>query len=405
MHKLKVLHLITHLGFGGASDNTLLTVAELPRSNYEVHLAAGADYMDWVERGKQASDAFFLFPDLYRAPNAGADWRLLGQLTRFMQEQRYDIVHTHNAKAGIVGRLAAKRAGVPIVLHTYHLLSWHDGQQIRTTSVRQRLANLARGQSYFALEWVAARGTDVIVTVCEPNRQEAIARRLAPPDRIVNIYSGVELDRFQKQLDRSAKKLSLGLDPQRPVVGMIGRLSAQKAPLDFVAAARLVLQERPDAQFVMVGDGPLLAEVTAALADEPRIRLLGYRDDVPEILQILDVFALSSLWEGLGRALTEAMVAGAPVTATAVNGIPELVVQGETGLLSPPADPPALAHNIHWLLEHPADAQRMCESARRRVLADFDSRQMIEQIAGLYEQLYAKKLAPRFVGAPDVQTR
>jgi glycosyltransferase involved in cell wall biosynthesis len=405
MHKLKVLHLITHLGFGGASNNTLLTVAELPRSRYEVHLAAGADYLDWVERGKQVSDAFFLFPDLCRSPKAGADARLLGQLTRFMQEQRYDIVHTHNAKAGIIGRPAAKLAGVPIILHTYHLLSWHDGMQANPNSRRKRLENALRSQFYFGLEWMAARATDIIVTVCEPNRQEAIARKLAPPDRIVNVYSGVELDRFQMELDRRAKKQSLGLDAQHPVVGMIGRLSAQKAPLDFVAAARQVLQDRPDAQFIMIGDGPLLAEVTAALADEPRIRLLGYRDDVPEILQILDVFALSSLWEGLGRALTEAMVAGAPVAATNVNGIPELVAHGRTGLLSPPADPAALAANIRWLLDNPEDARRMSEAARERVLTDFDSEKMIDQIAGLYERLCAQKLAPSFVGAPGVQTR
>jgi glycosyltransferase involved in cell wall biosynthesis len=358
-----------------------------------------------VERGRQVSDAFFLFPDLCRSPKAGADARLLGQLTRFMQEQRYDIVHTHNAKAGIIGRPAAKLAGVPIILHTYHLLSWHDGMQANPNSRRKRLENALRSQFYFGLEWMAARATDSIVTVCEPNRQEAIARKLAPPDRIVNVYSGVELDRFQMELDRRAKKQSLGLDAQCPVVGMIGRLSAQKAPLDFVAAARQVLQDRPDAQFIMIGDGPLLAEVTAALADEPRIRLLGYRDDVPEILQILDVFALSSLWEGLGRALTEAMVAGAPVAATNVNGIPELVAHGRTGLLSPPADPAALAANIRWLLDNPADARRMSEAARERVLTDFDSEKMIDQIAGLYERLCAQKLAPSFVGAPGVQTR
>ena len=126
MRKTKVLQLITHLGFGGASDNTLLTVEHLSRANYEVHIAAGQDYMDWSERGRSCADALFLCPDLRRNPHPLAAIRVLRQLEAFIREQGYDIVHTHNAKAGVVGRIAARRAGAPIVLHSMHLLSWQD---------------------------------------------------------------------------------------------------------------------------------------------------------------------------------------------------------------------------------------------------------------------------------------
>lgn len=391
MRKIKVLHLITHLGFGGASDNTLLSVEHLARSRYEVHLAAGQDYVDWVEQGRRCADALFLFPDMHRDPRPAADVRLLRQLTAFMREQQYDIVHTHNAKAGVIGRMAARRARTPIVLHTMHLLSWQDVHSAPDAGPLRQAATAAKRQLYLGLERYAAALSDRVVLVCEANRQEAIAAGLAPPDRLNTIYSGIDLRRLAVQVGRAAKCQSLGLDPARPIIGMIGRLSAQKAPLDFVAAARLALRRHPQAQFIVAGDGPLAEEVAGAVADEPRIKLLGYRDDVPELYQILDMFVLASLWEGLGRALTEAMIVGIPIVATAVNGIPELVAHGQTGLLAPPADPPRLAEQIVWLLDHPHEAQAMVQRGQQRVLPAFDMRKMVDDIEGLYEQLLAAK--------------
>lgn len=390
MRKVKVLQLITHLGFGGASDNTLLTVEQLSRAHYEVHLAAGQDHMDWVEQGRRCADAFYLFPDLHRDPRPLADMRVLNKLTAFIKEQGYDIVHTHNATAGILGRLAARRARTPIVIHSMHLLSWQDASP-QGAAPWQKAAAAAKRQLYFQLERYAASLSDAVIMVCESNRQEAIAAGLAPPEKIATIYSGIDQTRFDVKVERAAKCRELGLDPRRPIVGMIGRLSAQKAPLDFVQAAKEALQARPDAQFIMVGDGPLAAEVAQAVGDESRIKVLGYRDDVPELYTILDIFALSSLWEGLGRALTEAMIMGLPVAATAVNGIPELVKHQQTGLLSPPSQPARLAENIVWLLEHPADARRMGLRGQALVVPNFDARQMVHSIEALYARLLAEK--------------
>lgn len=390
MQKIKVLHLITHLGFGGASDNTLLTVKDLSRSRYIVDLAAGADYVDWVEQGRSYADGFFLFPDLYRDPRPLADLRLLWQLTRFLKAQRYDIVHTHNAKAGIIGRIAAWLAGTPIILHTMHLLSWQDMEGARNTP-RQRAKAAAKEYLYLQLERFAAWLSDRVVTVSQLNREEAFKAGLAPAEKLVTIYSGIEYERFRIQVDKAQKCQSLGLNPAQPIIGMIGRLSPQKAPLDFVAAARQVLQERPDAQFLIVGDGPQAEEVHATVAHESRIQVLGYRDDVPELLAILDVFALSSLWEGLGRALTEAMSVGLAVAVTAVNGVPELVNHGETGLLSPPGKPEKLAANMLRLINHPDEARMMARRGQERVLPNFGAHQMVEQIAALYETLLAQK--------------
>jgi glycosyltransferase involved in cell wall biosynthesis len=390
MRKTKVLHLITHLGFGGASDNTLLTVKDLSRARYEVHLGAGTEYVDWVEQGQEYADAFILFPNLYRSPRPLADLRLLWQLTRFLRAQRYDIVHTHNAKAGVIGRLAAYLAGVPIILHSMHLLSWQDMEADRSGWWPQLKAAL-QGRIYFGAEKFAAALSDMVITVSQLNREEAATAGLAPRHKLATVYSGIEYDRFRVVVDKAEKCRALGLSPTQPIVGIIGRLSPQKAPLDFVAAAKAVLAQRPDVQFLMVGDGPLSQEVHAAIGAETRIKLLGYRDDVPELLAILDIFALSSLWEGLGRALTEAMSVGIAVAATAVNGIPEIVHHGETGLLSPPAEPQQLAKNILWLLNHPQEAAAISRRGQEQVLPHFGAQQMIDQIEAIYETLLAKK--------------
>ena len=348
----------------GATDNTLTTVSGLPRARYEVHLGSGDEHEDRIEDGRLAADALFLFARLRRAPRPLGDVLLLRELIQFCRAQRYDVVHTHNAKAGVIGRLAARRAGVPVVVHTMHLLSWQDSSS-RPPGAR-RVLDCLSSRFYRRLEQFAAQRSDVLVTVCDQNRDEVIRAKIAPPDKVMTVYSGIDYSQFDGRGDREAKCATLGLDPDRPIVGMIGRLSPQKAPLDFVASAQFVLARRPDAQFLLVGDGPLSETVHAAIADEPRIQALGHRHDVPEILPLLDVFVLSSLWEGLGRALTEAMVLGLPVAVTAVNGMPELVTHGETGLLAPPSDPAAQGENILWLLDHPKEARRLGDAACAR---------------------------------------
>ena len=403
--RVKVLHLITHLGFGGGTDNTLATVAGLPRVRYEVDLAAGDEHEDMIDAGHVAADTLFLFPRLQRAPRPLDDARVLWQLTRFLREQRFDVVHTHNAKAGVVGRWAARLAGVPVVLHTMHLLSWQDTRGRPQDGPTRRAASRVMSRIYLVLERSAARRCDMVVTVCDQNRDEVLRAGIAPPEKVTTVYSGIDYTRFDVEQDRTVKCAALGLDPDRPIVAMIGRLSPQKAPLDFVASARLVLERRPDAQILLIGDGPLADEVHAAVADEPRIRALGHRDDVPEILPVLDVFVLSSLWEGLGRALTEAMVVGVPVAVTAVNGMPELVTHRETGMLAPPSDPPAQAENIVWLLDHPDEARSLGLRGRDRVLPNFSAGQMVERLDDLYRALLARRNLVASQDAPAAEAR
>lgn len=395
MEKIKILHLITHLGVGGAQDNTLLTVKGHSRQRYEVHLAAGEDYVDWVPRGERYADAFFRFPDLQRSIRPLADLRALRQITKHLREQRYQIVHTHSAKAGTVGRLAAYWANVPVTIHTFHSFGWQVTNTVHAKPWRVLASGIKR-RILIQVERLAATCSDALITVSELNRLEAIRLNLGPDGKFTTIYSGIDLNRFNSETDKEIVCRRLGLNPAEPIIGTVGRLSVQKAPLDFIAAAKLALSERPDAQFIMVGDGPLTVDVSQAIGDEKRIRTYGFRDDVPEVLSVLDVFVLSSLWEGLGRALTEAMVMARPVAATAVDGVPELVDHEETGLLSPPGNPAQLARNVLWLLNHPQEAYKMGVCARRRVVPAFSVERMVRQIEALYEgQLLASNAGGR----------
>lgn len=403
MERIKVLHIITHLGVGGGLDNTLLTVKGLSRDRFEVHLAAGEleegeQYTDWTDRAREYSDALFHFPDLRRPIDFRRDLSALQRMTKFIKDQNYQIVHTHYAKAGLLGRIAAKRAGVPIIVHTYHTFSWKVAHTFHS-SVLQNYISSTKERMYVAMERYAASFCDALITVCELNRQEAITRNLAPSEKFMKIYSGIDLKRFQPPSEDKDKLCQeLGLDPQFPIVGTVGRLSTQKSPADFVEAAKIVLSRHPDAQFLIVGDGPLESETQKAIGSESRIRMVGFQENIPKILSVLDIFALSSLWEGLGRALTEAMIMSRPVAVTSVGGVPELVVHKETGLLSTPRNPAELANNIIWLLDHPEEAKRLGERARQKVFSDFSAEKMVEQIENLYKSSLFKK------GLPSYQT-
>lgn len=383
-----MLHLITHMGIGGAQDNTLATVERHDRDRFEVHIAAGDEQADWAPRALAAADKLIWFEDLHREPMPTTDFRLVSKLATFMREQRYDIVHTHCAKAGVVGRIAAHRAGVPVVTHTFHLFAWQAESGVGG-SLHRRAISAAKKSAYVMLERYTASLSNVLITVCEQNRRQATEMRLAPAEKLVTIYSGIELGRYVASRERRELRVELGLDPDRPVVGSIGRLADQKAPLDLVTAAKRVLKERPDAQIVVVGDGPLAGEVRQAAEDEPRIHLVGYRSDVPNILSAFDVFMQASLWEGLGRAATEAMIMRLPVAATAVDGVPELVEHGVTGLLSKPHDPAELAANVVRLLNDPSAALEMGERGYHRVVPAFDVDHMVKSI----EQVYNKEFA------------
>ncbi len=291
-----------------------------------------------------------------------SDLLAIGRLERIFRQREFDVVHTHCAKAGAVGRVAARRAGVPRIVHTFHGFPFHQFQ------------SAARRQAYVSIERRLGRITDVALCVGSGVTAEAIRRELIAPQRVRTIGVVVDgPDRVRASMSarlpqaRRRARLALGLPADAAVVGAVGRLTFQKAPEDFITA----IQElgRPDVIGVWVGGGELAERIArrARRLSGPRVILAGERTDVLGLLPAFDVFALPSLYEGLPTVVVEAMICGVPVIATAVNAVPDLVVPGETGLLVPPGRPGQLAAAIRYLLDSPELAAGMAAAARDRL--------------------------------------
>ncbi|HEX2774935.1 MAG TPA: glycosyltransferase, partial [Micromonosporaceae bacterium] len=302
------------------------------------------------------------------------DRTALQTLARIYADGGYDVVHTHSAKAGALGRLAAVRAGVPRIVHTLHGFPFHQFQPWW-----QRAA-------YVGIERHLGRRTHALLAVGSGVAAEAIRRRLALPEQIRTIPPAVEpLAGGVGPARRGLARRRLGLPTGIRLVGTVGRIDYQKAPEQWIDALASVPGD--DVWGVWIGDGPLRDDLLAYARKrgvDQRFRLLGQRDDVAELLPAFDVFALASRYEGLPCALIEAMEAGVPVAATAVNAVPDLVVPGETGLLAPAGAPRLLGRAIAHLLDEPAEAQRMATAARRQLGARYTP----EALGAVLDRIY-----------------
>jgi glycosyltransferase involved in cell wall biosynthesis len=328
-------------------------------------------------------------PELGRELSVRDDVLTLAKLYRFFRARRPDIVHTHMAKAGTVGRLAARLAGVPHVLHTYHGHVFHGYFSPAKTAL------------FLNVERALARITDRIVTVGEAQRQEIAAYRVAPLNKLVAIPLGLELDAFRHAPQRSGHlRAELGTGADTPLVGIVARLVPIKAHEDFLKAALRVIADHPRAHFLIVGDGERRSELESVVSRgdlRDRVHFLGWRQDLPEIYGDLDVVVLSSLNEGSPVALIEAMAAGRPVVATRVGGVVELIDEGVTGLMVPPRSPEALADAISRVLSDPGLGERLGRAAREAVYPRHSSARLCEDMAALYADLLARRSVP--VGA------
>ena len=376
-----VVHVITRLELGGAQQNTLHTVSHLDRARFAPVLVCGpGGLLDDEARALRDVTLHFL-PRLVRAISPAADLASAAALQRILRPLGAHgpvVVHTHSSKAGIVGRWAAQRARVGPVVHSIHGYG-HDA--IRNPLVR-RLT--------LATERYMARHTDAFVSVSLANLEQGRALGLLGDAPASVIRSGIDVADFARADGlRAAARAELGYADDTPVVGMIACLKPQKAPLDFVELAARVAAERPDARFFVAGDGELRGAVEAAIAERglgERLRLLGWRRDVPALLGALDVSVLTSRWEGLPRVCPQAMAAGRPVVASAVDGTPEAVVDGRNGRLFQPGDVARGAAAVLELLADP-ELRRRYAAAGRVAVAEFTQERMVSDQERLYEQL------------------
>lgn len=384
---IRVVHIITRLIIGGAQENTMLTAAMLDRSQFDVSIVSGPQTGpegSLIEEVRARGIRLTIEDSLVRQISPVSDLSALVRLTAHMSRGRYDIAHTHSSKAGILGRWAARLAGVRVVVHTVHGWGHHARQH-----------PLSRA-TYIGLEKLTLPITDRLVAVSQLDVEKGLQAGIGQRDDYVVIRSGIELNRFGRSpAARAEIRSQLGIPGDAPVIGSVTRLSSQKAPLDFVRAAHLVLQDFPGAWFMIVGDGPLRPKVENLAADlglSDRLVMTGLRRDVPELMAAFDIFCLTSLWEGLPRVLPQAMATSLPIVATAVDGSAEAVVDGLNGLLVPPADTQAIASAIISMLQAPEIAARMGSAGQMRA-AQFGARTMVDEIGDLYRLLLGDQRA------------
>lgn len=384
MRRIRVAHVITRLCKGGAQENTFNTVRLANRERYDVDLISGPTHGSEgsIEPDVAAAGIEILRePDLVRNVSPLRDLRALHALTRLFREKRYHIVHTHTSKAGYIGRLAAARAGVPVVVHTPHGHVFHGYFARPVTWV------------FTQLERHAARKTDRLIALTTRGIDEHLAQRVGRHEQWLPIFSGVDFSPFETAIERrAATRAALGIPENELVVGAVGRLEPVKGFAYFVDAARLISRRLPKARFLLVGDGSLRRDLEARATElGDRFRFLGLRTDVPDLMAAMDVFVLSSVNEGMGRVLLEAGAAATPAVAAAVGGVPGIVQDGVTGLLVPPKDSEAIADAVLRLAAAPELRLAMGEAARAYVVPPYSLEKMVADIEALYERLLEEK--------------
>lgn len=379
---IPILHPITRLIVGGAQENTMYTAALLAPARYRVAVLCGPQTGaegSLIEEVRARDIPLTILPELVREISPIKDLVAVWKLYRLMRRERYTIVHTHSSKAGVLGRLAAKLAGVPVIVHTVHGWSFHEHMAPR------------KRQVYVWLERLGARLSDAMIVVAAPDIDKGLREGIGTPGDYHIIRSAIPLDEFDPaRVDPQAVRRELGIPPDVPVLGNVGRFSPQKNPLDWVRVAARVARELPECRFLLVGDGPLRPEIEAALAEAgiaDRAILTGLRRDVPQLLAAMDVFLLTSLWEGLPRVIPQAMAMRVPVVANRADGTVEAISHGETGYLCAPGNLDALAAHCLELLRDPALRRAMGARGREFATHEFDVHAMVHAIEALYETL------------------
>lgn len=383
---ITVVHVITKLELGGAQENTLYTCRHLDRRRFRVALMYGPGGLLDEDAHRLEDCEVVEVPELVRYVSPLRDAaclehlcsemrRLVAEHGRLGHDPRHIIVHTHSSKAGIVGRLAARRAGVPKVVHSIHGFGFHEGQS--------RL----KYQVFLNAERMAARVTDAFIGVSAANLAEARAKGIiGPRHRVELIRSGMPLAPYRDADDRRrAAREKLELRPEDEAILCIANFKPQKDPLTMVEAMAILQKQRPRAVLLFAGDGGLRPDVEAAVRRnglDGVVRLLGWRRDVPDLLAAADVVALSSIFEGLPRSAVQAVASRRTFVGTRVDGTPEIIRDGKNGFLVEPRNPEALARALARALLRrpidPADAQRIVE---------WDADRMVREQERLYADL------------------
>lgn len=381
--RIRIAHLQLLPLLTGVQRVTLDELKGLDRARFEPFIVCQQPGPLSVAAG-QAGIACLFVPDLVREISPRSDWRALWQLRALCRTHAFDVIHTHSSKTGVLGRLAGRLAGVPLVMHTVHGYAF--------PAARHRAERLF----YLALEWLGARLCDMMIVLKEDDRVLARKRLAMPEKRLFLLPNGVDTERFRPRPAQERQRLRethLGIGADTIAVGMVGRLWRQKNPDCFVtAAAQVVRDTGADVRFFLIGDGELrepLEQRIAELGLGDRVHILGWREDVPEVLPALDVFVLPSRWEGLSLAILEALACGLPVVVSDIPGNRDLVEIDRDGLVFPDDDATALAGALIRLVDDAELRVRFGEAGREKILRDYQLDQRIGRIQEFYLRWFA----------------
>ncbi len=378
--KLKICHVITRMIVGGAQENTLLTAIGHVMNGHSCTLVTGPSPGPEGEllRKRRAPPELELVecPHLRREIDPPCDLKAYFWLRRFFKKGDFDVVHTHSSKAGIVGRAAARSAGVQAVLHSVHGLAFH------------RYENRIKNAVYILAERWASKRCDSILAVAQAMVEQCVSAKIADRDKFKVVYSGMELEPFlDNSARRSRMRSCLGIAENAPVAGTVARLFPLKGYEDFIPAAAKIAGIIPEVEFLVVGDGVMRRDV------EEQAKRLGLKfhfaglvapDEVADYISAMDLLVHLSLREGLPRAVVQALASGIPAIAYDLDGAPEVIIEGRTGHIASPRDIDSVAKFAAGLLSDLPSRMRMGEEGRRIARENFDWRKMVAEIEAEY---------------------
>lgn len=376
MSKIRVLHIHTLPVESGSGIHTLITLQRLDKNRYEVEFAC-APGGDLISKIEEIGIRFYPIKHFVNSINIFQDLLALRELVSLIKTRKYTIVHTHNTKAGFIGRLAAKLTGTPIIVHTIHGFAFH------------RYESWLRKRLFIILEHIAANFSDKLISVSTPLKEWGLGLGIGKEAQYCVIPDGIEIEKFcidGKDIEKTRSEW--GIKETDLVVGMVAKLWRGKGHLTLLAAMPLIIEQVPNVKFLIVGEGYLRSELEAIALKrglKDYIIFTGFRRDIPLLTATFDIAVLPSLFEGLGRVILEAMALGKPVVASNVGGIPEVVDNGVNGFLVPPEDKEALAKAISKLLKDQELRQEMGEKAKRSITDKFAAERMVKEIQKVYD--------------------
>lgn len=386
---MRIAHIITRMILGGAQENTLLNCEDLLRDyGDEVLLITGPPLGpegSLLDRARARGVPLEIVPSLRRAIHPWRDWTSYRSLRKLLRDYRPDVVHTHSAKGGVLGRAAATAERIPAIVHGVHGAPFHPYQNPVAREFFRRCER-----------WAAGR-CQAFISVADAMTELMVGAGVAPRERFTTIYSGMEVEPFLAADEhRQRVRAELGYRPEHVVIGKIARLFKLKGHADVIAAAREVISGVPQARFLFVGNGILRSSLEQQIAEAGLREYFQFAglvppEQIPEMISAMDAVVHASLREGLARVLPQALIAGKPVVSYDVDGAREVVISGQTGFLVPPRSVGELSEAMRRLAESPELRWQLGAEGRRRFTDQFRHETMTARVRELYARLLGER--------------